>query len=166
MYRATERFVNVVLESDRGPQIRWSTSSEKLQHKREFERIVGFPNCVGAIDCTHITMECPPNAVAIEWRDRTQKYSMVLQAIVSPTMKILDICTGWPGSIHDQRIFYTSKFNKYMEERLNGPEVQLLADGVSVNVPENIIGDAGYMQQIHVMTPYSQAELTLPHASA
>ena len=166
VYRATERFVDAVLNSDVGPQLEWCTDLEKLKIKRDFEKIAGIPNCVGAIDCTHIPMECPPNAVAIEWRDRTQKYSMVLQAIVSPSMKILDICTGWPGSVHDQRIFYTSSFGMNISERLHGPEVQVDGGDFCVHVPEHIIGDAGYMQQVNVMTPYSQGQLTLPHASS
>ena len=94
VYRAPQRFVNAVLDSREGPQIRWPGSAEKLEIKRKFENIAGFPNCVGAIDCTHISIECPPNATAIEWRDRTQRYSIVLQAIVSPNLKVLDYCTS------------------------------------------------------------------------
>ena len=37
--------------------------------------------------------------------------------------------------------------------------------GHTLLVPENIVGDAGYMQQINIMTPYSQTEISQPHAS-
>jgi nuclease HARBI1 len=166
VYRATERFVNAVLNSEKGPQLCWPNASEALKIKREFQRIAGFPNCVGAVDCTHVNIECPPHCNAIEWRDRTHKFSMVLQAIVSPSLKILDICTGWPGSVHDQRLFYTSYFYQNVDEILGGPTLPIVVNGQFFDIPENIVGDAGYMQSIHVMTPYSQVSLDLPHATA
>ena len=162
VHRATQRFVNAVLDSTRGPKITWPNEIDRIKIKREFQMIAGFPNCTGAIDCTHIQMECPPNANAIEWRDRTQRFSMVLQAIVSPDMKILDVCTGWPGSVHDQRIFYRSSFHQNIKNRLSGPDLEVNANGVSFTIPENIIGDAGYMQKINVMTPYSFQDYNRP----
>ena len=165
VYKATERFVDAVLDSDAGPQLDWPNEFQRLQIKRDFEKIAGIPNCAGAIDCTHIIIECPPNAVPSEWRDRTQKFSMVLQAIVSPSLKILDVCTGWPGSVHDQRVFYTSEFSQNLEKRLSGSDVEVAVGDFSTMVPEHIIGDAGYMQQVKVMTPYGQGELTLPYVA-
>ena len=91
---------------------------------------------------------------------------MVLQVIVFPSLKILDICTGWPGCVHDQRIFYTSTFHQNIEKRLCGSDLEVCAGGFTAVVPENIIGDAGYMQQVKVMTPYGQGELSLSHAAA
>jgi DDE superfamily endonuclease len=162
VYRATERFVEVVLNSKCGTQIRWPGVSEKLVIKRKFEGIAGFPNCVGAIDCTHILIEKPANSIPIDWRDRSHNYSMVIQAIVSPTLQILDVCTGWPGSVHDQRIFYRSSFHDDIEERLGGPDLELSVGNNVFRVPEHIVGDAGYMQQVRVMTPYSQCHMNVP----
>ena len=91
---------------------------------------------------------------------------MVLQAIVSPSLKILDICTGWPGSVHDQRIFHTSLFSQNLESRLCGVDLEFSVEGFTTVVPENIIGDAGYMQQCKVMTPFGQSELSQPFATS
>lgn len=132
----------------------WPNEGEKLKIQREFKKIGGFSSYKRAIDCTHFTTECPPNSMPGEWRDESHRFSMVLRAIVSPSLTILDFCTWWPGSIHDPRIFYTALLSQNIESRLCGSDLEFSVGGYRTIVPENIIGDAGYMQQVKARTPF------------
>ena len=69
---------------------------DAAQVMRRVESIAGFPNVVGAIDGSHITIK------ALQVRETN--YSINLQGVVDAADKFIDVSTGWPGSIHDARI--------------------------------------------------------------
>ncbi|GKU91889.1 hypothetical protein SLEP1_g5699 [Rubroshorea leprosula] len=94
----TWRFVEAMEE--RGlHHLQWpSTEAEMEDIKSKFERIRGLPNCCGAIDITHIVMTLPTMDPSNDvWFDSEKNYSMVLQAIVDPEMRLRDVIVGWPG---------------------------------------------------------------------
>ncbi|EFJ38570.1 hypothetical protein SELMODRAFT_34203, partial [Selaginella moellendorffii] len=66
------------------------------------ERLCGFPNCCGAMDCTHIAIELLGSEDAMDWYARAKKYySMVVQDVVDSKTSFLDITTGIAGSVPD-----------------------------------------------------------------
>ena len=70
---------------------------------RRVESIAGFPNVVGAIDGSHITIKAP-QVNREDYFNGKQNYSINLQGVVDAADKFIDVSTGWPGSIHDARI--------------------------------------------------------------
>ncbi|EFJ27050.1 hypothetical protein SELMODRAFT_15917, partial [Selaginella moellendorffii] len=66
--------------------------------KTDFESLHGFPNCCGAIDCTHFEVQLPGNAFASDYYNKDKDYSIVMQAIVDSEARFLDIQVGVPGS--------------------------------------------------------------------
>uniref|UniRef100_A0A8C8RH98 Putative nuclease HARBI1 n=1 Tax=Pelusios castaneus TaxID=367368 RepID=A0A8C8RH98_9SAUR len=68
---------------------------------------LGFPNCGGAIDGTHIPILAPDH-LASEYINRKGYFSMVLQALVDHRGRFTDINAGWSGKVHDARIFRNS----------------------------------------------------------
>ena len=56
-------------------------------------------------------------------------------------MKFLDIFAGWPGSVHDARVYRNSPVNEYFS---NGH----LADNL------HIVGDSAYPLSMNMMVPY------------
>eukprot|EP01018_Ginkgo_biloba_P007935 Gb_41447 [translate_table: standard] len=120
----------------------WQFDTSLHQIKEGFRLKEGFPNCCGAIDATHIQMDLPYNESSIDWYDREHNYSMLVQAIVDSTMRFLDICTGWPGSLNDTRLLRNSSFYRLCEggEILNG---HLVSIG-TIDMREYIVGDGGY----------------------
>jgi len=81
---------------------------------RRFAENLNFPQAIGAIDGTHIEIKSP-TVNGADYFNRTQKYSMVTQAVVDHRMLFMDVSTGWPGSIHDARILRLSTFFTEME---------------------------------------------------
>ncbi|CAM5088703.1 unnamed protein product [Eretmochelys imbricata] len=68
---------------------------------------VGFPNCCGAIDGTHIPVLAPEHQAG-EYINRKGYFSIVLQALVDHKGHFTNINVGWPGKVHDARIFRNS----------------------------------------------------------
>uniref|UniRef100_A0A673GDD1 DDE Tnp4 domain-containing protein n=1 Tax=Sinocyclocheilus rhinocerous TaxID=307959 RepID=A0A673GDD1_9TELE len=67
----------------------------------------GFPQCVGAIDGTHVPMIAPRKTKA-DFYNRMGYYSVLLQAVVDHKLQFWDINVGWPGKVHDARVFANS----------------------------------------------------------
>ena len=72
-----------------------------------FQSKWGFPQCVGAIDGTHIPI-ISPKEDPLDYYNRKGYHSVILQALVDHEYKFLDIYVGWPGSVHDARVLANS----------------------------------------------------------
>ena len=66
-----------------------------------------IPQCVGAIDGSHIPIQ-GPSMNHTDYYNRKGWYSMILQAIVDSNYLFMDINIGWLGSIHDACVFANS----------------------------------------------------------
>ena len=64
----------------------------------------GVPQCAGAIDGCHIPIAAPLNNHT-DYYNRKVWYSMILQGVVDANYCFLDVFIGWPGSVHDARVF-------------------------------------------------------------
>ncbi|XP_053875723.1 E3 ubiquitin-protein ligase RNF144B isoform X1 [Malaclemys terrapin pileata] len=76
---------------------------------------VGFPNCGGAIDGTHIPILSPEHQ-ATEYINRKVYFSILLQALVDHKGCFTNINVGWPGKVHDARVFRNSGLFQKLEE--------------------------------------------------
>ncbi|KAG6931370.1 hypothetical protein G0U57_001905, partial [Chelydra serpentina] len=68
---------------------------------------MGFPNCGGVIDGTHIPILGPAHQGS-QYINRKGYFSMVLQALVDHKGHFTNINVGWPGKVHDARVFKNS----------------------------------------------------------
>lgn len=74
------------------------------------------------------------------FRNRKGYFSLNVQTISSPSLKIMDVVARWPGSCHDQTIFKKSRiYNK-------------LVSGYWKN--SLLVADSGYANTQYVVTPY------------
>ena len=79
-------------------------SVEHQEHYiNNFERKWGVPQCIGAIDGSHIPVS-PPSLCHTDYYNRKGWYSVLIQAVVDYRYCFLDIYTGWPGSVNDARV--------------------------------------------------------------
>ena len=63
-----------------------------------------FDNCIGAIDGTHIPVVVPSNKV-VQHTGRHGYTSQNVMAICDFDMRFTFVVAGWPGSVHDMRVF-------------------------------------------------------------
>ena len=73
----------------------------------DFELKWNFPQCVGAIDGTHLPIVSPKEN-ALDYYNRIGYHSVILQALVDHEYTFLDVYVGWPGSVHDARVLANS----------------------------------------------------------
>jgi len=97
-----------------------------------------FPFTFGAVDGSHIHIKAPL-ANLTDYTNRKSFTSVVLQAVCDGRMQFLDISTGWPGSMHDARIF-----------RLSSLSTSLRTSSSMFH----ILGDSAYALTNHVIVPF------------
>ncbi|XP_023234757.1 putative nuclease HARBI1 [Centruroides sculpturatus] len=97
-----------------------------------------FPGIIGAIDCTHIPIQCPDSSKAQLFYNRKSYYSINCQVICDGKMKIRNIVARWPGSTHDSRIFCNSSIKEKLQGYCNG----------------YLVGGSGYPCLPYLMTPF------------
>lgn len=132
--------------------IKFPTGDELQKVVDGFNAKWGFPQCVGAIDGSHIPISAP-ELHHTDYYNRKGWYSMVVQAVVDHEYLFRDICVGWPGSVHDARIFANSLlFQRITQDGLLSNGSPLTASGCQI--PVCIIGDSAYPLQTWLMKPF------------
>ena len=75
-----------------------------VKNKLNFHAVAGFPNVIGAIDCTHVAIKAPSvNEEAFV--NRKGIHTINVQAVCDNDMKLLNVVAKWPGSSHDAFIW-------------------------------------------------------------
>jgi hypothetical protein len=108
----------------------------------DFYEIAGFPNVLGAVDCTHIKVQSPGGDHVELYRKRKSWFSINTQAISVANLKFIDVVARWPGSVHDSTIFNDSRIRMRLEDN-EFPNCYLL-------------GDSGYACKRYLLTPLSR----------
>jgi len=102
-----------------------------------------LPGVVGAIDCTHVTIQSPGGDDAEIYRNRKGYFSLNVQLVCDSTSYITDIVCRWPGSVHDSTIFDNSHVHAMFE---------------SGQVEGCLVGDGGYACRRYMLTPVSNPQ--------
>ena len=103
-----------------------------------FEKKWGFPQCAGAIDGSHIPIIAPTECHT-DYFNRKGWHSIILQGVVGLTYKFWDINVGWPGRVHDARVFSRSLVYKRASEGSLFPRMER-----EINLSILLIGDPAY----------------------
>jgi len=84
-------------------------------NKQAFSAIAGFPNVIGAIDCTHIPIKSPANNEEA-YVNRKNIHTINVQAVCDANMRLLDVVAKWPGGTHDSFIWRSSSLHQLFED--------------------------------------------------
>ena len=119
-----------------------------------FENIWGFPQAVGAIDGTHIPILKPVDSPS-DYYNRKSFYSIIIQGVVDFRGRFMDINVGWPGKVHDARVFANSSFFHRVNSGVYLPN--WTREIKKVDVPLCILGDPAYPLLPWLMKPYAES---------
>ncbi|KAJ8911490.1 hypothetical protein NQ315_010862 [Exocentrus adspersus] len=124
--------------SNLAPQfIRWPDLNEKQEIERHF-REKGFPGVIGAIDGSHVKLD-KPSRDPESYYNRKKYFSIHMQAVCDHKRRIRSIFVGFPGSVHDARVFARSS----------------LANTLAAKCGDYfILGDSAYSCSRNLVTPF------------
>ncbi|CAM4691416.1 unnamed protein product, partial [Caretta caretta] len=113
---------------------------------------MGFPNCGGAVDGTHIPILAPEHEAG-EYINCKGYFSIVLQALVNHKGRFTNTNVGWPGKVHDACIFRNSGLFQKLHEGTLFPDQKITVG--DVEMPIVILGDPAYPLMPWLMKPYT-----------
>lgn len=106
-----------------------------------FQSKWGIPQCVGANDAMHIPKMAPKDG-PLDYYNRKDYHSVVMQAIVDHEYKFLDVYIGWAGSVHDACVLTNSGLFASCDSGAFPPNWPKVIDQTSI--PLFIIADPAY----------------------
>jgi hypothetical protein len=94
------------LRSLKKEYVTWPDQDERKEIARRFFENYGLPNCVGISDGTLFPFAFRPETEdAPDYKGRKLGYTLTCMVICDDRRFIRHYLTGWPGSVHDNRIF-------------------------------------------------------------
>ena len=124
-----------------------------------FEHYWGFPQAAGAIDGSHVPIIKPLES-ASDYFNRKGFYSVIIQGLVDFRGLFMDVYIGWPGKVHDARVFANSSvYSKGNKGELFPAWTRKMC---GCDVPLVILGDPAYPLLPFVMKPYVENDRTPP----
>ncbi|KAJ8978157.1 hypothetical protein NQ317_016860 [Molorchus minor] len=112
--------------------IKWPNYDEQQQIATDFSEL-GFPDVIGCMDGTHVRIDKP---------ETDAEKNIILcrfKQFVIPKKRIRDIFIGYPGSVHDARVFKNSPLYPSLPAKCGN---------------RYILADSAYPCLKHVLTPY------------
>ena len=91
-----------------------STEKEVQEIVGQFYERHGFPQCLGAVDGTHIAIRRPSVIFSGDFVNWKGHYKLNCQAAADYSCRVIDVVIKWPGSVDDARILANSSLNKPM----------------------------------------------------
>ena len=116
-----------------------------------FKTKFDVPQCAGAIDGSHIPVR-PPAQNHTDYYNRKGWYSVILQAVVDHNYLFRDVMVGWPGSVHDARVFSNSQLCHKATNRTLLNTNSCVIHGTTVF--PFLIGDSAYPLNTWLIKPF------------
>jgi hypothetical protein len=110
--RCTRALISVFQED----VISWPDAIERKSIAKRFKDKYGFANCIGIMDGTVFPLAFKPSEYGEEYCYRKGGYCLHCLLICDDEMRILDYLVGWPGSVHDNRMWsMTDQYQRYFD---------------------------------------------------
>lgn len=135
--KITKRVFKAILRQ-KNLYLNWPTSEERSLICQE--TMHELPHCIGYIDGSEIKLAEKPMYDSESYFSRKHIYSMKIQAVGDNKKKIRHLVCGYPGSVHDARIFSNCELATKSTVFFSGS--QWLA------------GDSAYKLSTTIITPY------------
>jgi len=123
--------------------IQWPNEVQMQATEANFQTVANFPGVLGAIDGCHIPILCP-DYCQHDYLDRNQNHSVNLLAVCDDSKKFTYCFAGFPGSVHDQRVFNNSAL---------GHAVENCSTHHFPSAHYHLVGDSAFKLHQHIMVP-------------
>ena len=158
------RQVCLAISVNFGHLISWPAGQRLARIATGFQSKQWFPNCIGAIDGSHIYIASPSNTiVAADHRNRYKSFSILLQGVVDSKCYFTSVNCGPPGSLHDSAHFKSTELYRKVEEGIMGgfhDDPTTWPAGLSF--PPYIVADRGYPLLSWCITPFKMGPMGAP----
>ena len=158
------RQVCVAISTYFGHLIAWPVGCRLARVAVGFQSKQCLPNCIGAIDGSHVYIVAPSNTiVAADHRNRYKPFSILLQGGVDNKCYFTSVNTGPPGSLHDNAHFKSSELFRKVEDGIMGgfhDDASTWAAGLPF--PPYIVADRGFPLLSWCITPFKRGPLGSP----
>lgn len=125
----------------------------------DFEEKWNFPNCIGALDGKHITLQCFKNTGSAFYNYKGQ-FSTVLLGVCDANLRFIYVSIGSAGRESDGGIFRNTDFGKHlMNGTLPLPPPKNLPN-TNISPPLVFVADAAFPLLTNMMRPYPGTNLT------
>ena len=120
-----------------------------------------FPNCIGAIDGKHVTIQCPVNSGSLFYNYKSY-FSIVLLAVASADYRFVMVDIGAYGSSNDSGVLNNTALFKCLKKKKLGipTSKQLPNDTKETRVPHVLLGDEAFPLRCDMMRPFARNTLT------
>ncbi|XP_024889713.1 protein ALP1-like, partial [Temnothorax curvispinosus] len=126
-----------------------------LQRAKEFEELLDFPNCIGAIDGKHVVLQAPPHGST--YYNYKNSHSIVLLAVADANCCFTIVDIGAEGRRSDGGIFRDSKLGHQLENNdLKLPKARSISEN-GPTLPYVLVGDAAFGLTSYMLRPYPQS---------
>ena len=133
--------------------IRLPQSAQEIRETVDQSRDrAGFSQVVAGVDGCHIPIKEPQNNPE-DYVNRKGFHSINMQGLVDANYLFLDICLGWPGKVHDGRLFRKYLLYTSLCGGVFTPDDSVYDTINDVRVPLLILGDSAYPLQDWLMKP-------------
>ena len=158
------RQVCSAISSHFGHLIAWPVGRRLARVTSAFQAKQWMPNCIGAIDGTHVYIAAPPNSIAAaDHRNRYKSFSILLQGVVDSKCYFTSVNTGPPGSLHDSAHFKSTELYRKVEEGvMGGFHDDPMTWPAALPFPPYIVADRGYPLLSWCITPYKMSPMGTP----
>lgn len=101
-----------------------------------------LPKCVGFVDGSDVPLASAPIENKVCYWSRKKRYSIQFQIVCDKDRLIRDFFTGYPGSVHDAKVFNSSLFGQHLDRYLTNGQF--------------ILGDSAYPLSKYLIVPYKR----------
>ena len=105
-----------------------------------------IPHNVGEIDGTHTGIKAPQNISKIDYFCRKWKYSVKTEVVVRANLMILDLASGYPGSLLDSRVLRISNTFQMPEDTYLLSNLNDIIENARASPLR--LGDGGYLGEM------------------
>ena len=130
---------------------------------REFSKLWNFPNCVGAIDGKHISIQAPASSGS-SYYNYKGGHSVVLMAVCDAHYRFIFVDIGNSGRHSDGGVLSNSEFGRALDAGKLGLPSPTTLPGTAIEVPFAFVGDEAFPLQRNMLRPYPGRNLADPEA--